>query len=142
MTAPLLNQINLVVADMAASVKFYERLGLVRDARMPMNDHHNEFHCGEMSLELDSAAMAKAYNAGWSKGAAAGASVVIGFAVSSRAEVDRLYTDLIKAGRRGAQPPCDAFWGARYAIVLDPDGNQIGLMSPSDPARRSAPPAL
>jgi hypothetical protein len=31
-------------------------------------------------------------------------------------------------------------WGARYAIVVDPDGNHIGLMSPSDPALRRAPP--
>jgi catechol 2,3-dioxygenase-like lactoylglutathione lyase family enzyme len=138
-----LNQINLVVADMAASVAFYERLGLARDTRMPMNDHHTEFHIGEaFSLELDSAAMAKAYNSGWTDGAAPGARTVIGFAVASRAEVDRLYTDLTAAGYRFAQAPCDAFWGARYAIVRDPDGNQIGLMSPVDPSKRSAPPAL
>jgi hypothetical protein len=41
-----------------------------------------------------------------------------------------------------AQPPFDAFWGARYAIVEDPDGNHIGLMSPSDPALRTAPPKV
>jgi hypothetical protein len=28
--------------------------------------------------------------------------------------------------------PIDAFWGARYAIIDDPDGNHIGIMSPSD----------
>lgn len=27
--------------------------------------------------------------------------------------------------------------GARYAIVEDPDGNYVGVMSPSDPARRA-----
>jgi uncharacterized glyoxalase superfamily protein PhnB len=43
---------------------------------------------------------------------------------------------------RGRQPPYDTFWGARYAIVEDPHGNHVGLMSPSDPARKSAPPAL
>jgi hypothetical protein len=26
---------------------------------------------------------------------------------------------------------------ARYAIVEDPDGNAVGVMSPVDPARRS-----
>jgi hypothetical protein len=45
------------------------------------------------------------------------------------------------AGYVGQQPPYDAFWGARYAIVEDPDGNPGGRMSPLDPARRSAPPA-
>jgi hypothetical protein len=39
------------------------------------------------------------------------------------------------------QVPYDAFWGARYAIVADPDGNEVGLMSPRDDDRRSFPPA-
>jgi len=39
------------------------------------------------------------------------------------------------------QAPYDAFWGARYAIVEDPDGNAVGLMSPIDPDRRTAPPS-
>ena len=42
--------------------------------------------------------------------------------------------------RRSQQPPFDAFWGARYAIVEDPDGNSVGLMSPVDPTRRSPMP--
>ena len=38
------------------------------------------------------------------------------------------------------QAPYDAFWGGRFAIVEDPDGNPVGLMSPNDPAMRTAPP--
>ncbi len=38
------------------------------------------------------------------------------------------------------QDPYDAFWGARYAVVSDPDGNGVGIMSPPDPAMRTAPP--
>ena len=68
---------------------------------------------------------------------AGGPGAVIGFRVESRDEVDRLFTDLTGAGYRGQQPPYDAFWGARYAIVEDPDGNAVGIMSPSDPERRS-----
>jgi Glyoxalase/Bleomycin resistance protein/Dioxygenase superfamily len=41
------------------------------------------------------------------------------------------------AGYRGQQPPYDAFWGARYAVIEDPDGNAVGIMSPVDPDRRS-----
>lgn len=33
----------------------------------------------------------------------------------------------------------DAFWGARYAIVQEPDGNDVGLMSPHDPAQTFTP---
>jgi uncharacterized glyoxalase superfamily protein PhnB len=46
------------------------------------------------------------------------------------------------AGYGSQQPPYDAFWGSRYAIVEDPDGNAVGLMSPVDPTRRSTPPAV
>ena len=59
---------------------------------------------------------------------------VLGFKFASRDEVDRVYADLTGAGYRGQQPPYDAFWGARYAVVEDPDGNAVGLMSPIDPA--------
>ena len=44
------------------------------------------------------------------------------------------------AGYEGAQPPYDAFWGARYAVLVDPDGNHVGLMSPSEDARKYWPP--
>jgi uncharacterized glyoxalase superfamily protein PhnB len=40
------------------------------------------------------------------------------------------------------QAPFDAFWGARYAIVEDPDGIAVGLMSPISANRRSPPPAV
>ena len=36
----------------------------------------------------------------------------------------------IAAGHRSHLAPFDAFWGARYAVVLDPDGNRIGISSP------------
>jgi len=47
-----------------------------------------------------------------------------------------VFGDLTGAGFRAQQAPYDAFWGARYAVVEDPDGNAVGLMSPSDPDRR------
>jgi len=59
-----------------------------------------------------------------------------------RDDVDVRYAQLTGTGYAGRQPPYDTFWGARYAIVEDPDGNEVGLMSPSDPVRRSAPPAI
>ena len=69
-----------------------------------------------------------------------GAAWSSGSALGSRAAVDERYADLIDAGYAGRQPPFDAFWGARYAIVADPDGNDVGLMSPIDDARRTWPP--
>lgn len=64
---------------------------------------------------------------------------MIGFKVASREAVDGIYTDLTSAGYVSQQEPYDAFWGARYAIVEDPSGNAVGLMSPVDPSRRAEP---
>ena len=64
--------------------------------------------------------------------------MVVGLHVASREEVDRLYGEMIAAGHRGLQEPCDAFWGARYAIVEDPDEIAVGLMSPKSAEHRSA----
>jgi uncharacterized glyoxalase superfamily protein PhnB len=67
--------------------------------------------------------------------------VVVGFKMPSREAVDIHYSDLTAAGYVGLQPPYDAFWGARYAIIEDPDGIAVGLMSPIDPARKTPPTA-
>jgi hypothetical protein len=37
---------------------------------------------------------------------------------------------LTSAGHTGHKEPWDAFWGQRYAEVLDPDGNLIDLFAP------------
>ena len=142
---PVLNQLNLVVRDMDAVVRFYRRLGLaIPDLAVTRSGgHHLEIEMPNgMSLELDSMALAKAYNAGWREATGGGCRSVIGFALPSRDAVDARYGELTAAGYVGQQPPIDAFWGARYAIVEDPDGNHVGLMSPIDPARRGTPPDL
>jgi catechol 2,3-dioxygenase-like lactoylglutathione lyase family enzyme len=139
---PLFSQVNLVVADMEKALEFYRRLGV--DMRSGPGDwppgsggRHAE-STGEsgIRLELDNPEMARIWHAGLSEAPAA---AVIGFSLSSRQAVDELYADLTAAGYAGRQPPYDAFWGARYAIVQDPDGNDVGLMSPIDPAGRYTP---
>jgi catechol 2,3-dioxygenase-like lactoylglutathione lyase family enzyme len=136
---PVLDQLNLVVGDMPRSLDFYRRLGLEIDETSPtwVPHHRNIRNENGMDLELDSTTFTPQWNQGWGKGRTG---AVIGFKVATRDEVDRLYAELIAAGHTGQQPPYDAFWGARYAIVEDPDGNAVGLMSPSDPAQRKRPP--
>jgi uncharacterized glyoxalase superfamily protein PhnB len=87
-------------------------------------------------VNLDSQAFARQWNQGW-PGSANG--TVLGFRVVERATVDQLCDRLASAGYLVQQSPYDAFWGAHYAIVADPDGNSVGIMSASDPSRRSRP---
>ncbi len=95
---------------------------------------------GGLDLDFDSYTLAGEYDAGW-KPVEGGQRCVIGFGVASREQVDALFAEMTGHGYPGPQPPYDTFWGARYAIVEDPDGNHVGIMSPIDPKRRSAPPA-
>ena len=134
----VLSQLNLVVRDMDAAVDFYRRLGIeIPDTLPDWQAHHRTADAGgEVAIELDSTAFTKQWNAGWP---ASQPGVVVGFRVATREDVDALYEELTGAGHVGQQPPYDAFWGARYAIVEDPSGNAVGLMSPIDPARRSRP---
>lgn len=144
---PLLNQLDIVVRDMDAALAFYRRLGLeIPDTvvwRTESGAHHVDLQLPNgFYLHLDSVALAKAFNRGWPEVPGTGAQAIVGFALPSREAVDERYAELVAAGYTGRQEPYDTFWGARYAVIEDPDGNHVGLMSPLDPARRRAPPAL
>ena len=130
--------LNVIVADMAATLDFYQRLGIAVP-RDPAGAHVQLKMPGGFSPELDTAESARLWHAGW-RADPASARVVLGFMLASRAAVDDRYAELTAAGYRARQPPFDAFWGARYAIVADPDGNDVGLMSPVEESRRTWPP--
>jgi uncharacterized glyoxalase superfamily protein PhnB len=138
MEQPTFDQINVVVRNMPAMIEFYRQLGLdIADTDPEWAEHHrNASAPAGFDMDLDSQAFASQWNQGWPAGASG---TVIGFRVTERSTVDELYERLTSAGYQGQQAPYDAFWGARYAIVADPDGNSVGIMSASDPARRSRP---
>jgi predicted lactoylglutathione lyase len=134
----VLNQLNIIVRDMDATLAFYRSLGLEIEAK-PGEVHASVTLENGLLVEFDAAAFASKWDTGSS--GATGGSTVLGVAVASREDVDRLCDVAATAGGRSRQPPYDAFWGARYAIVEDPDGNPVGLMSPVDKARKFWPPS-
>jgi uncharacterized glyoxalase superfamily protein PhnB len=144
-----LDQINVVSGDLDASIAFYRRLGVDmperRVWRTASGIHHasaGETENPAMDFDLDSAAFARIWNRGWQGRQDLRGKVVVGFKLPSRDAIDATYADLIGAGYTGLQAPYDAFWGSRYAIVEDPDGIAVGLMSPPVAELRSAPPEV
>jgi catechol 2,3-dioxygenase-like lactoylglutathione lyase family enzyme len=135
---PKLRQVNIAVRDMEAMAAFYERLGLPMAAGQPewAADHRSARSDDAPTIELDSVEFTSLWNQGWG----AGNGIVLAFEVPDRADVDRLHDELVAAGATSQQPPYDAFWGARFAVVADPDGNAVAVTSPVDAAYRSAPP--
>lgn len=144
---PRLDQINIVSADPDASIAFYRRLGveITEDDvwRTPSGVHHvrvsGDARGSTQQLDIDSIAFARLWNRGWQGTEPLRGRVVVGFRLPSRSAVDAVYADLTGAGYSGLQAPYDAFWGSRYAVVEDPDGVAVGLMSPRS-AEHCAPP--
>ena len=135
-------QINVVVRDLPKSLAFYRLLGMTIE-EIPLPEwaphHASGVTSNGVRVEFDSVAFAKQWNPGLDE-AKLGSAVVPIFHVSSREEVDRVHARVSAAGHRSHKAPEDAFWGARYAIVEDPDGNSVGIMSPIDESKRRPPP--
>ena len=129
-----LTGVGLVVKDMAASVAFYRRLGLdIAEDSIYSEDgvgHHLEIPMGNgVGLEIDSIELTRRFDPGWPH-ASGPVPTALMFSVPTRAAVDEVHDELVGAGYQSHLRPFDAFWGPRYAVVLDPDGYQVGLMSP------------
>jgi len=140
-TRPQLDQVNFVVKDMDAMTEFYGRLGVRIHVGPPeWQPHHrnSDIEAGA-HVDFDSPQFASRWNSGWEEGRTG---LIVGFKVESVEAVDRLHAELTAAGYVSQQEPYDAIWGARYAVVVDPDGNSVGLMSPIDRSRatRAEPP--
>ena len=137
----MLDQLNIVAGDFDATVAFYRRLGAeLKTVPESHGIRHTEAQFANgVRLEIDNGALARIYNSAWRRSEGS-SRALIGFTLASREAVDALYAELVGAGYAGRQKPHDAFWGARYAIVADPDGNDVGLMSPIDAASRRWPP--
>jgi catechol 2,3-dioxygenase-like lactoylglutathione lyase family enzyme len=119
--------IGLVVADLDASLAFYRRLGLdIPTDHDP--DHVEAALPGGLRIAWDPVATVQSFDPEWAP-PRGGHRVSLAFRCDTPDEVDRLYTDLVKAGHDGHKEPWDAFWGQRYAVVLDPDGNGVDLFA-------------
>jgi catechol 2,3-dioxygenase-like lactoylglutathione lyase family enzyme len=142
---PVFDQVNIVAGSFNRSFDFYRRLGVSFPApvtgRVGDPFHANGETSNGLRFELDSAAFAAVWNPGWAAHSDLVGRVVLGFGVASREEVDQIYAELTGAGHPGVAPPDDAFWGARYAIIEDPNGIAVGVMSPIDPGRKTSPPS-
>ncbi|MGY1435626.1 VOC family protein [Streptomyces reniochalinae] len=126
---PRLDLIGIVTADMAASLAFYRRLGLDIPADADTEAHVEAAGPGGLRLAWDTEEMVRSFDSDWSAPPHGASRVGLAFACDSPAEVDTVYGELTDAGYEGRHAPWDAFWGQRYAVVLDPDGNGIDLFA-------------
>ncbi|MEU3059128.1 VOC family protein [Streptomyces subrutilus] len=130
---PRLDMIGMVVSDMAASLAFYRRLGLDVPPGAEQQPHVEAALPGGLRIAWDTEEVVRSFDPAWTRPSGDGRRD-LAFLCDSPAAVDALYAELTAAGHPGHLKPWDAFWGQRYAVVLDPDGCGVSLFAPSEPA--------
>jgi catechol 2,3-dioxygenase-like lactoylglutathione lyase family enzyme len=126
---PQLDLIGIAVSDMAASLAFYRRLGLDIPAGADQEPHVEATLPGGLRLAWDSVETIRSFHPEWQPPTGS-PRVGLAFRCEDPAAVDRAYQELVAAGYEGVKEPWDAFWGQRYALVHDPDGNGVDLFAP------------
>ena len=126
---PRMDMIGLHVRDMAASLAFYRRLGLQIPKGAESEGHVEATLPGGLRVGWDTYEVMESFDPSWSPPEGR-SRIALAFLVDSPAEVDGLYSELTGAGYEGHLAPWDAFWGQRYAILRDPDGNDVALFAP------------
>jgi len=122
---PQLDAIGIVSADLVATVRFYRLVGLqIPDTT---EDHIDVTTPGGVRVMFDALELIKQLDPEWVK--PAGHPIALAFRCINSKEVDEVYGRITAAGFKGKTPPFDAFWGQRYATVLDPDGNAVDLFA-------------
>ena len=121
-----LDAIGIVSRDMKESVRFYRLLGL--DFPDSDEDHIEAPASDGLRVMLDSEELMKQIYPGWVR--PVGQGIMLAFRCASPKNVDDVFRKVVAAGFKAKKEPWDAFWGQRYASVVDPDGNSVDLFAP------------
>jgi catechol 2,3-dioxygenase-like lactoylglutathione lyase family enzyme len=126
---PTFAVIEIVTQDMAASLAFYSKLGLAVPPGSEQAPHVEAMLPGGLKLVWDTVDTIRSFDKEWEPPSGGGHRMALAFQCATPAEVDAVYAELTSAGHAGHLQPWDAFWGMRYASVLDPDGNPVDLFA-------------
>ena len=124
------DMIGMTVRDMGAALRFYRMLGLDIPSGHEGEPYVDVITPNGYRISWNSLEMIKGIDPEWVE--PAGQRITLAFKCDSPAAVDALYQQIVAAGYDGHKEPWDAFWGQRYAVVVDPDGNLVDLFAPLD----------
>lgn len=113
--------LGIIAEDLAETLAFYRLIGL--DVPETGEGHVEAELPGGFRIMFDAKEVIESFST--YEPAAGGRNVGLAFRCETPAEVDATYEKVIAAGYEGREVPFDAFWGQRYATVLDPNGNPV-----------------
>ena len=122
-----LDAVSVTSRDFAGTVQFYELLGFSFPAFKPDAKHLEAITPErEVRLMIDDTELIKGII-----GKQPVASTHSSFAIrcETAADVDAAVAAIRHAGFIVVKEAWDAFWGQRYAVVVDPDGNGVDLFA-------------
>lgn len=122
---PRFSGFSITTRSPASSLAFWRALGF----EVEEDKHGGGRSCVDapnQHFDVDDAEAVPSWNQG-----SAGAGIVLGFEVDERETVDQLVASLAALAYSVQQPPYDAPWGRRFAVVEDFDGNAVSFMSAS-----------
>ena len=121
------DMIGIVVRDIERSLRFYRLLCLDVPSPKKGEDYVEVTTPNGYRISWNALSMVKKMDADWVE--PVGHRMELAFLCGSPAEVDATYAKVEAAGYEGHRAPWDAFWGQRYAIAVDPDGNRVSLFA-------------
>lgn len=121
--------IGIVARDVSASIGFYRLLGIDVPLGAELEPHVEVVLPNGMRLGWDALETIQNFDESY-KPPTGSHHVAFAFQAESVTEVDETYARLTRAGYAGRVAPWDAFWGQRYATVIDPDGNAVDIYAP------------
>jgi len=133
MSTPRFDLVGIVVTDMARALEFYRQFGLEFPPDAESQPHVEAAMPGGVRLAWDTYESVKAFDPEFPK-PSGGSGIGLAFRLDTPGEVDATYHRLVAAGFDGHKAPWDAFWGQRYALIHDPDGNNVDLFASLPPA--------
>ena len=119
--------LGIVTADMRESVRFYREVGVDVADPESADDHHEATLPNGLRLMWDTVELMRKLHPDWQD--PRGHPIVLAFECDSADDVNATYARVVAAGFQGKIEPYDAFWGQRYATLLDPDGNAVDLFA-------------
>ncbi len=128
MPSPTLDAFGIVVTDMPHTLAFYRLLGLEFPEGSENEGHVETTLAGGVRLMFDTVEVVRSFSE-W-EAPVGGHRMGLAFRCATPAEVDAAYATVTDAGHTGLKAPWDAFWGQRYAQLIDPDGNPVDLYAP------------
>ena len=121
-----LDAIGVAVESIDRARDFYRHLGLELPEDPEGHGHVEVTLAGGLRLMFDTFKTMESFDSSW-KHTLGSTNASLAFSFDTPAEVDTTHDELVAAGGTSHLAPWDAFWGMRYAVLRDPDGNELSL---------------